>query len=196
MNKARKIYINLIKTVGAATDFLLSLSKIIIKLADMKTIRSLAPTDIHAMLEYALTVESRLWNGFMRSFTTANVVSLLVWLGVTLHFHSFDIFVWLRIMALAFSVTYTGWWIDRIWYRWFSGKFAHAFSMKAYLTRLIASLMVSGSVASVLTVFLFAAARHHLPEYILFYGVVVTGYQLIYQWIMFNRIRKLSVAQL
>jgi hypothetical protein len=149
------------------------------------------------MMGYVIhSAETNIWNGFMRSLTIANVFTLFVWLGVVLYNQSINIFLWLIILAIGFTITFTGWLIDRVWYRFHAKCFKNPFSIVAYLSRVPYYGIISGSTAITVLSLAMQINIINALEYSPYFIVVIFVYQIFYQWIMYNRIRKFSLIQI
>ena len=149
------------------------------------------------MKNYLLNSESEtIWNGTVRNFTFANVSALFIWFGYVMLKDNMDIFIWLKILAVCLSVTFSGWIADRIWYSYVSQNFDKPFALRAYVSRAPFFFVLSGIffIIALLSV-QWVDWTQVIPFFILG-GCIQLVIQVPLQWFLFNRLRKLSLTNL
>jgi hypothetical protein len=154
-------------------------------------------TDDHqTMLQYYIESEkSNYRNSIMKEFTRANMLTLLIWLGLGLYQGIFHLVFWLHLLAVLFSIFLSGLFADWIWFWMFSSNFKKTFSLMAYLSRLPVYLFLTCALAVPVTWFigLFQIEWFRIVIYCLSFQLI---YQFFNQWFFFNRLRKLSLTEL
>jgi hypothetical protein len=151
------------------------------------------------MKEYLLRSDSEsLWNGVVRNFTYANVATLIFWTGSFLvdPEKAVSILFWLKVLMIALIISFSGWLADRLWFFLLSDKFEKPFSLTAYASRVPFFFFLSGIF---LTIPLFLSKLIGIEEvmpYFLIGGTAQCGIQIPLQWVLFNRLRKLSLTNL
>ncbi|KAB2879353.1 hypothetical protein F9K33_09560 [bacterium] len=157
----------------------------------------MTPEEHQSMKNYLLSSDSEtVWNGTVRNFTFANVSAMFIWFGTVLLGSNMDIFVWLKILALCLSITFSGWFADRAWYFFVSEKFNKPFSLKAYVSRAPFFFFLSGILFTMALLLVRWIDWTQTLQYFLIGGCVQLAIQIPLQWFLFNRLRKLSLTNL
>lgn len=134
-------------------------------------------------------------NSLMKEFTRANIITLFIWLAVSFGNGLFDLVFWLKLFAVFFSLLLSGLFSDWLWFWILSGKFQRPLSPVAYLTRLPFYLIVTAGIAVPVALAVNMIAVNRLIMILYICGAQVV-FQIINQWIIFNRLRKLSLTEL
>lgn len=152
-----------------------------------------------AMKDHLLSSDSEtLWNGVIRNFTYANAATFLVW--VVLFIGDPDgavgIFVWLKVLMVALIMTFSGWLADRLWFLLISEKFEKPFSFTAFASRAPFFFFLTGLFVIIPLLFSGLIAADQTAKYFLLSGTAQCAVQIPLQWVLFNRLRKLSLTNL
>ncbi len=139
--------------------------------------------------------KSEFRNSLMREFTRANIITLFFWAGTGFYQGRFDIFLWLKIFATLLSIFIAGLIADWLWFWLFSGKFSRPFSFAVYASRLPLYVFITAAIAfpASQSVNIFGSSWLWTLVYCI---MLQLFYQCINQWIIFNRLRKLSLIEL
>ena len=149
------------------------------------------------MKQTLLALESEtIWNGAVRNFTYANVSAMFIWFGTVLTTSNMNVFVWMKILAVCLSVTFSGWIADRAWYFLVSDKFDKPFSLKAYASRVPFFFFLSGILFIMALLLVRWIDWTQIFKYFLVGGCIQCAIQIPLQWFLFNRLRKLSLTNL
>lgn len=157
----------------------------------------MTPEEHQTMKDYLLSSESEtIWNGTVRNFTYANVSALFIWFGTLLFGSNIDLFFWIKILMLCFSVTFSGWIADRIWFRFMSPKFDKPFNLKAYVSRAPFFFFLTGIFFIIALLLVRWIGWTQTFQYFFLGGCLQLAIQVPLQWFLFNRMRKLSLTNL
>ena len=157
----------------------------------------MTPEEHQTMKNYLLSsVSETIWNGSIRNFTFANVSAFLIWFAFVILRDNYDIFIWLKLLAVCLSITFSGWIADRLWYFILSDKFGKPFSASAYAIRAPFFFFLSGIFFTIVLLFIRWIDWTQSFQYFLLGGCIQLILQLPLQWFLFNRLRKLSLTNL
>ncbi len=131
----------------------------------------------------------------MKEFTRANVFTLLFWLAVSFGNGLFDLIFWLKLFAVFFSLLLSGLISDWLWFWIISGKFQKPFSLKAYLSRIPFYMILTVGIVLPVSMAVNLIRADWLSLILYGCGAQII-FQVINQWIIFNRLRKLSLTEL
>lgn len=157
----------------------------------------MTPEEHQTMKNYLLNSDSEtIWSGTVRNFTYANVSALFIWFGYVMLRDNMDIFIWLKILAVCLSMTFSGWVADRLWYSYVSPKFDKPFTIKAYSSRAPFFFVLSGIFFIIALLSVQWIDWTLVIPYFLLGGCIQLVIQVPLQWLLFNRLRKLSLTNL
>lgn len=157
----------------------------------------MTPEEHQTMKNYLLSSESEtIWNGAVRNFTYANVSALFIWFGYVILKDNMEIFIWLKILAVCLSLSFSGWIADRIWFQWISPKFDKPFTIRAYIGRAPFFFVLSGIFFIIALLSVQWIDWTQTIQSFLLGGSIQLAIQVPLQWFLFNRLRKLSLTNL
>jgi hypothetical protein len=126
----------------------------------------------------------------------ANVSALTIWLAIVVIEQRINLVWWIQTLALTASISFSGWFADRLWYHVVASRLERPFGLSAYVSRLPFYFVLSGIFFTIL-MFLAGINRDFQPALIaLVGGGLQCGVQIPYQWHLFNRLRKLVLTEL
>lgn len=133
-------------------------------------------------------------NRFMQEFTRANVITLFIWLAISLSEGLFHLTLWIQMFAVIFAVLFSGLIADVIWYLRLSQYSRNPYGLKAYLSRIPLYLVFTLVLVIPVSLAVQWPRESPLPQLAAVLAQFI--YQLFNQWHRFNYVRKMSLDQL
>lgn len=133
-------------------------------------------------------------NRFMESFTRANLITLVLWLAISLSDRLFHLVLWLKMFAVIFALLLSGFIADLLWLVWLSKRLERPYGLLGYLTRIPLYTLITPLIIFPVSITLQWPENQPWPQ------IAAIGiqwlYQIFNQWHHFNYVRKMSVNQL